>query len=231
MSAPTGLRLKAALVALMMMLAFAGAAAWKPSRFLADEQGKLDLEAVFPRSFGEWRIDERVPVQLVSPDLQAQLNALYNQTLSRTYVNGAGDRIMLSVAYGGDQSDATRTHLPEVCYPAQGFSIDGKRVDTVTTPMHDIRVRRMVGRLGTRVEPITYWLTIGTRVATSGTEMKLAQLSFSTRGVIPDGMLVRVSSIDADTARAYRTHAGFIASMVVALPAPTLDRVIGVGGH
>lgn len=223
-------RVNGLIALLLMVAAMVGALAWKPTRHLTDQVGRIDLESVFPKQFGAWRVDERMPVQLVSPDLQAKLNELYNQTLSRTYVNAQGQRIMLSVAYGGDQSDGTRAHLPEVCYPAQGFVIADKSVGTVPTPGHDIRVRRMVARLGGRVEPITYWLIVGNRVAVSGTEMKLAQLTYSSLGVIPDGMLVRVSSIDNDPAAAYALHASFVAALTAAIAPAALARVTGAGG-
>jgi EpsI family protein len=223
-------RIRAVVVLMLMVSAFVGASAWRPTQHLADLHGQVDLESIFPRQFADWRIDDRVPVQLISPDVQAKLSELYNQTLSRTYVNRSGERIMLSVAYGGDQSDGTRAHLPEVCYPAQGFSIEGKQVAVLSTPAHDIRVRRMVGRLGSRLEPITYWLVIGDRVATSGTEMKLAQLRYSSVGVIPDGMLVRVSSIDNDPAKAYALQGSFVAAMVASVPKAASVRVIGSSG-
>ena len=218
-------RRQALMAMLLMGAAFTGAQFWRPTRHLSDQLGRMDLRTVFPDRFGNWRIDDRMPVQLVSPDIQAKLNEIYNQTLSRTYVDAQGRRIMLSVAYGGDQSDGTRAHLPEVCYPAQGFEIGEKAVATLATPGQGLRVRRMVARLGARVEPITYWLVIGHRVATSGTEVKLAQLSYSARGVIPDGMLVRVSSIDSDA-----LHAEFVAALAAAIQPALLPRVTGGGG-
>ena len=54
---------------------------------------------------------------------EAIINKIYNQTLTRTYINPRGDRIMLSIAYGRDQSDALQMHKPELCYPAQGFRL------------------------------------------------------------------------------------------------------------
>jgi hypothetical protein len=101
----TASRIKAIVVFVLMACAFGVATAWKPTTHLADQRAKVDLETLFPRSFGDWVVDDRVPVQLVSPDTEALLNKIYHQTLSRVYVNPRGERIMLSVAYGGDQSD------------------------------------------------------------------------------------------------------------------------------
>jgi EpsI family protein len=223
----TASRIKAIVVFVLMACAFGVATAWKPTAHLADQRAKVDLETLFPRSFGDWVVDDRMPVQLVSPDTAALLNKIYHQTLSRTYVNKAGERIMLSVAYGGDQSDATRAHRPEVCYPAQGFQVISSAEGTVSTPGEPLRVRKLVTRLGGRTEPITYWIVVGDKVTVSGTEQKLAQLGYSVRGVIPDGMLVRVSNINPNAPAAYAAHAAFIADLHDALKPEARARILG----
>lgn len=220
-------RWKASIVLVLALMAAIAAHAWRPTSHLADSRPKLVLETLFPKKFGDWRLDESMPVQLIAPDTQAMLNKIYNQTLSRTYVDSQGNRIMLSVAYGGDQSDATRAHRPEVCYPAQGFAVFGASDGKLEVAGQPLRVRHLNSRLGERWEPITYWITVGDRVTLSGTEQKLAQLGYSTRGVIPDGMLVRVSSIDANAAKAYRVQAGFITEMARAIPDDKRSLVIG----
>lgn len=217
-----------ALVAALVMLAGAALAfAGKPKAYLADQIGKPDLESLFPKQFGPWRLDASLPAILPAPDVQAQLDAIYNQVLSRTYIDTGGRRIMLSVAYGGDQSDGTSAHRPEVCYPAQGFEITANAKATQSAGGGTLVVRRLMSRLGGRSEPITYWVVVGNEVATTGIEQKLAQMRFGLRGVIADGMLVRVSSIDPDMAKAHAVQAGFIASMAEALPGPLRARVFG----
>lgn len=223
----TAARWKSALVALLAVLSALVAHAWRPTQHLADMRPKLDLAQLFPRSFAGWTEDTRGPVQLVSPDQQAVLNKIYNQTLSRTYVNAAGERVMLSVAYGGDQSDGTRAHRPDVCYPAQGFQIRSDRAGTVSAGTHQVRSRLLVAQQGSRIEPITYWTVVGERIALSGTEQKLAQLAYSTRDIIPDGMLVRVSTIDANSERAYAVHRKFIEELATSVSGVNRARVFG----
>ncbi|WP_418321475.1 exosortase-associated protein EpsI, B-type [Piscinibacter sakaiensis] len=221
------MRFRAVVVLLLAMVAVAVAAAWRPILPLADTRPPINLESLFPKSFGTWTLDDRMPVQLVSPDTAAVLDKIYNQTLSRTYVNKRGERIMLSVAYGGDQSDGTRAHRPEVCYPAQGFQILSEQRDEVALHSKNLRVRRLVAKLADRVEPITYWTTVGDRLAVSGTEQKLAQLSYSTRGFIPDGMLVRVSNIDADAKSAFERQSAFIRELAIHISVDAQPQVIG----
>ena len=210
----TSLRLQAGIALVLMVCALVGAHVWRPTAHLADTRARVNLEQMFPTTFAGWKIDTSLAPQLVSPDMQQFLAKIYDQTLSRTYVDGKGQRIMLSVAYGGDQSDATRAHRPEVCYPAQGFQIMANQTGMVATPSHPLRVRQLVAKTGGRTEPISYWVTVGDLTALSGTEQKLAQLSYSSRGVIPDGMLVRVSSIDNNSAAAYALHGEFIVEMI-----------------
>lgn len=219
-----------ALIALGLMgAAVAGAEAWKPRSKLADTRPKVDLETLFPRTFGAWIVDDRMPVQLISPDQQAVLDAIYNQVLSRTYFNPqGGERIMLSVAYGGDQSDATRAHRPEVCYPAQGFQVRGGTNAVLDLGTHQMPARRLVAQLGSRIEPITFWITVGERITTTGTQQKLAQLAYSARGIVPDGMLVRVSNISADLPAAFQLHERFVGEMTEAIHPSLRPQVVGV---
>ena len=217
-----------ALLAMLVMLAGAALTYFgKPTIHLADRIGKPELETLFPKQFGPWRLDARMPVILPAPDVQARLDVIYNQVLTRTYVNDTGQRIMLSVAYGGDQSDGTSAHRPEVCYPAQGFEITANEKAVLATAGGTLAVRKLMSKLGGRNEPITYWVVVGSEVATSGIEQKQAQMRYGLRGVIADGMLVRVSSIDADMARAHGVQSGFIADMAAAMPRNARPRVFG----
>lgn len=209
-------RLFSAALVLMLALASAGTAhIWRPTRHLADEIGKPDLERLFPKQFGPWIEDTRMPVVLPSPDVQAKLDAIYNQVLSRAYIGPDGARIMLSVAYGGDQSDGTRMHRPEVCYPAQGFGIRSNIKGQVALQgEQQLPVRRLEAALGPRQEPITYWAVVGDQVVTSAREQKIAQLRYGVRGLIPDGVLIRVSSIDPETNRAFAHQDRFVRDLM-----------------
>lgn len=212
----------------VFMLAAAGlSVALTPKAKVADQGPKIDLETMIPKQFGDWRVDESiVPVQ-VSPDVQAKLDKIYNQTLSRTYVNGRGERIMLSIAYGSDQSDSMSVHKPDVCYPAQGFEILSRKKDTMGLAGKTIPVKRLVARQNTRIEPITYWITVGARVVTGGLDRKLAQIRFGMTGSVPDGLLFRISNIDPDPPHAWSLHDRFAAELHEALRDST--RVIFFG--
>ncbi|MDY7547877.1 EpsI family protein [Glaciimonas sp. CA11.2] len=186
-----------------------------PTAKIADQQPKFSLERMIPNTFSGWELDNSIVPVAVDSSVEAQLNAIYNQTLSRTYINRKGERIMLSIAYGGDQSgEGTQAHRPEFCYTAQGFQLVSNVVSELPTPIGKIPVRRLKAVLGSRIEPITYWLTVGNKATLPGFGRMLTQLSYGLTGVVPDGMLVRVSSLDADNAHAYALQDQFINSLL-----------------
>jgi EpsI family protein len=213
----------------IVMLGAAGLApAMKPTQKYSDLVGVVNLEAMIPKQFGDWTVDSSlVPLQ-VSPDVQAMLDKIYAQLVSRTYVNSAGDRVMLSIAYGTDQGgEATQVHRPEFCYTAQGFQLLKNAVDDMATRYGSLGVRRLVAVSGPRHEPITYWITIGDTAALPGLRRKLTQLRYGLTGTVPDGMLVRVSSIDRDDAHAYKVQDGFVNGLLSAMSEKDRTRLVG----
>lgn len=217
-----------AVAVLLLALVASGLAEWmRPTKYMTDVLGKPNLEMVFPEQFASWRLDPRAGVILPSPETQALLNKIYNQTLTRTYLNASGQRIMLSVAYGGDQSDGTRAHVPEVCYPAQGFQILENRTSSVQLAGRNVPVRQLMTQQGNRNEPLTYWLVVGNDVTVSRTDQRMAQLKLGLSGLIPDGMLIRVSSIDANMERGNELQKQFLLDLATAIPSASADRIFG----
>lgn len=152
---------------------------------------------------------------MVSPDVQAQLDKIYGQTLSRTYVNDQGERVMLSIAYGANQvSEDLQVHRPEYCYAAQGFQVSKGAEETLAYGPGQLPVKRLQASQGPRIEPITYWITIGDRATLPGFGRKLTQLSYGLTGKIPDGMLIRVSSITPDSQKGYQLQDQFVKDML-----------------
>ena len=89
-------------------------------------------------------------------------------------------------------------------------------------------VRRVQTRMGGRVEPVTYWIVVGDFAAVDRTQQKLAQLKYVLRGLIADGMLVRVSAIDPDAARSFALQDAFIREIRTAMVPAVADRVFGL---
>ena len=215
-------------MALLMVSSAALAVALKPSQRLVEELPPLSLEEAIPKSFGDWRLDDSIVPIDPSPDVQASLNAIYSQLLGRTYVNSHGERIMLSIAYGADQSgDGSQVHRPEFCYTAQGFQVMANNVGSLLTQYGTLPVRRLLAVQGRRNEPITYWVTVGDKATLPGIERKMSQLAYGLTGKIPDGMLVRVSSISAQNELAYGLQEKFIRDMLQNMDSKDRLRVAG----
>jgi EpsI family protein len=200
----------------------------RPSTKAADRGNAIKLETAVPRDFGEWRELPDQQGQVVNPQTKELLDKLYSQILSRTYVNKQGYRIMLSLAYGDDQRGGLQAHRPEVCYPAQGFKLGKVEEGTLPTSFGTIDVRRLTTELGSRSEPVTYWLTVGDQVIRNTFDKRVAQIRLGLTGQIPDGLLFRVSSIDSDTTRAFAMQQKFAADMMAAVPVETRRQLSGL---
>lgn len=188
-----------------------------PRQHLAERRPCPDLRLLFPPRLEAWTDDPSQPRPLVAPEVDRILRSLYQQTLTRSYRSADDGLLMLAVAYGGDQSDATRTHRPEVCYPAQGFEIGAAQAEALPVQgphgVDRLPLRRLQARLGPRREAISWWMTVGDRAVSTSREQKWAQLAYGLRGWVPDGLLVRVSTLHAQGTRAWPVHDRFLAAL------------------
>src|SRR4051812_34832587 len=91
---------RAAIAAALMCGAAVAGQAMVPTKRLAVLRGPFKLEDLVPSSFAGWRVDDRSVTGIVDPQTAALLDKIYSQQLSRIYVDEAGRRIMLSIAYG-----------------------------------------------------------------------------------------------------------------------------------
>lgn len=215
----------------LMLLAAAAGVVLRPGYRMSEHKPPIVLATQVPEAFGDWRLDRGIVPVLPDPALQAMVDSLYSQSLARTYVNAAGQRVMLSIAYGSDQSnEATAVHRPEFCYSAQGFRVQVVGKETVRIGGTAVPVARLVARLGQRVEPITYWVTLDESATLPGLGRKLAQIRYGLHGKIPDGMLVRVSSLASLSSprdEAYTLQQQFLEQLFVAVPGNVRVRYFG----
>ena len=205
-----------------------GALALRPGQRTAAATGGLQLESLVPTEFGPWKTVREAGTQVVNPQTQQLLDKLYSQILSRTYVDASGYRVMLSLAYGDDQRGGLQAHRPEVCYPAQGFKVRTALDGPLPTPFGTLNVRRLETDLGPRIEPITYWLTVGDTIIRNTWEKRLAEIRLGLTGQIPDGLLFRVSSIDGDPKRAFAAQQRFTADLLAAVSPTARKQLSGL---
>lgn len=204
-----------AVLAFLMMAACAVVARWAaPTQLLSEQRRQqVDLQSAVPDAFGDWKQDRASTSGVVNPQTQEAIDRIYDQVLSRTYVNSQGQRVMLSIAYGSDQRRRAglQLHQPEVCYPAQGFELLQKSTGSLRVGTAELPVKRLQTALQRqRYEPITYWIMTGDYPNLGGLDRRKINLQYGLARVVPDGLLFRVSSIGTNADEQFALQARFV---------------------
>lgn len=168
----------------------------------------VDLENSIPKAFANWQEVKLNRLQVINPNENDLVDKLYTKVLERTYSNGKSGAVMLSIAFGDEQRDDMLAHFPEVCYPAQGFNVDDIKTRTIRVLQQNFDVRFMRAQKGDRKEDVTYWLRVGEKIVASRSDQKIASIGYGLKGIIPDGLIFRVSSIGLSNA--FEVHQQFI---------------------
>jgi EpsI family protein len=214
---------QAVLASIAVLCSAVLAEAIRPRELLANTEPAPNLESMIPRAFGQWRL---LPdVGLVTPSepaayLERELSArIYSQEVARGYADGAGNVIMFLVAYGPVQNFRLKSHLPEVCYGAAGFRVSPKTVTLLSYQegVAPLTLSRLTAEKERRFEPVTYWMKVGNEVANGVFDRQIARMKYGLRGIIPDGALVRVSTIGLSEAASYKLQDQFIRDLLAAL--------------
>jgi len=156
--------------------------------------GSAKLESLVPATFGDWKYEAASGMILPPPD---QLrDKIYSQMVTRAYTRADGAVVMLLIAYSGAQDGTIQVHRPEVCYPASGFRLTTNEAhDTPLTPGLAIPSRYIVAEADLRREQLVYWTRVGDYFPARWSEQRTAVMKENFAGVIPDGVLVRLSTV------------------------------------
>ena len=155
--------------------------------------GTAKLDDLVPRRIGGWQFNSASG--LVLPPADQLRDKLYSQLLTRSYVREGESPVMLLIAYSGAQDGTLQVHRPEVCYPAGGFRLTRVEPHTVSlAPGLAVAGRAIVAETDVRHEQLIYWTRLGSHFPTRWSEQHLAVAAENFAGIIPDGVLVRLSS-------------------------------------
>ena len=171
-----------------------------------------ELKSEIPARIGGWTF--RPGGSDLIPQGEGGGEEVYDQIVSRHYRSEAEPPVMLLIAYGSAQSGSTQLHRPEVCYPAAGFRII-ERPDialSVASP-RVIRTRNLTAIASGRVEQIVYWSRVGKDFPGSGFDQRWSILRQTLVDGIPDGVLVRISTIEADPTAGVQVLRRFAAAL------------------
>jgi EpsI family protein len=227
---PAGWDLAHLLLAGLLMLACLGLTVWmKPTKFWSDKVGEPDLENIVPKAFGDWTLSPFGTNAIVNPQQEEALRDLYNKTIARVYIHKpTGRRMMLSLAYGRDQSRDTQLHAPEACYGSQGFRINRLQPEDIRIGSVTLPAVRMDTVIGVRQEYVTYWVRVGDELARGSLQRNLVRIRYATRGYIADGLLFRVSEVTPGPADdSYALQDVFLRALLASVPKAAVHGLVG----
>jgi EpsI family protein len=206
-----------------------------PRELMARTSTSLDLEKVSPKQFGTWRLASGIaPVTPADPEGYVQADPyskIYSQEVGRSYTDGHGNIVMLMVAYGPVQNFRLKAHRPEMCYTAAGFRVSGK-VNAEVRFRNDappLKMARVIAERESRFEPISYWMRVGNDITTGVVDRQIIRLKYGLRGIIPDGALMRVSTIGLSEEESYKLQEQFIRDLLGAVAPQDLKFFTGTG--
>lgn len=163
--------------------------------------GSAKLENIVPSHFAGWQFV--TASGLVLPPQDQLQSKIYHQLLTRVYNRGNDPTIMLLIAYGGSQDGVVQIHRPEICYPASGYTLSTVK-DHVASLAPNVLIpsRFIVADSPARTEQMIYWTRLGSQFPRRWSEQRLAVFEQNMAGIIPDGVLVRISTDDPDASPA-----------------------------
>ena len=191
-----------------------------PRTLMASANPSLNLETMIPGEFGKWKyrpalglVTPTDPEYVESKELAAKI---YSQEIGRTYVDNEGHTVMFLVAYGPVQNYRLKSHRPEVCYTAQGFRVWDKTEHqlSINKDTSTLRLSRLITQRETRYEPVTYWMRVGNDVSTGIFDNQILRLKYGLKGLIPDGALVRVSTVGLPAPQSFALQDEFIRDLL-----------------
>jgi EpsI family protein len=198
-----------------------------PTHLMSSRFEPLNLGTAVPDHFAEWAQDPSEKALVIDPLTSEAVKAVYSQTISRTYVNSQGARIMLSVAYGEDQRQ-NKVHVPQGCYAGQGFAIKNLPDGAISLKRGTLPIHRFEAVLGyLRQESVTYWIVYGGKVATNSLGGRATLFELELSGQIPDGAVIRVSSIGNNIGEQYKEQERFLVDFYPALTIDTQRHLFG----
>lgn len=187
--------------------------------------GAAKLKDLVPEVLGNWSFV--ATSGLVLPPKDQLRDTIYSQLLTHVYQRDDGAVVMLLIAYSAAQDGVIQVHRPETCYPASGYRL-------VKNVAHDVpiagptqpRGRYIVAENSLRREQLIYWTRLGHYFPMRWSEQRIAVARENLAGRIPDGVLVRMSTLDTGDARTLLDD--FSRVLFAAVP-PQMKKVL-VGG-
>jgi EpsI family protein len=173
----------------------------------------IKLNDLVPARIGPWSYGDTQSVVVARAD-DAFPTAGSDQLVARSYRADNAPTIMLLIAYGSTQGATLQLHRPETCYPGQGFKLSGFSEPGLALGPARIQARRFTATRDQRIERLVYWTRIANSFPLNTAGEYAAILGSVLSGMVPDGVLVRLSTLSSDTAQADAALGAFAAELV-----------------
>lgn len=184
----------------------------------------VSLDDEVPVAIGSWRFAPAATLQI--PQGEGAGDTVYDQLLSRHYASEAELPIMLLIAYGQAQTGSTQLHRPEVCYPSAGIQIREQPNVALGMPgVPPVSARALTGIAPGRHEQIIYWSRVGRDFPTTSFGQRWSTLRQTLEAGVPDGVLVRISTLHPDPSSALAVTRRFASSLIEGA-SPALRRLL-----
>ena len=194
--------------------AAAGTAFAAAPRRSEDRLRGIKLDSLVPTRIGPWSYGDAQDVIVARAD-DALPVAGSDQLVARAYQAKNVPAIMLVVAYGSTQGATLQLHRPETCYPGQGFKLENfSEPELKFASFRLVHARRFTAIRDERVERVVYWTRIADSFPRNTAGEYRAILGSVLKGVVPDGVLVRISTITRDHFAADRALNEFASALV-----------------
>lgn len=194
----------------------AGLAAWRQPRVNLDYLGQEKLEHLVPETIGPWKFV--TASGLVVPPQDQLSDAIYSQMLTRVYYDGHNSPIMFLLAQSANQTGFLQIHRPETCYTASGYKISPVVPHPISFGPKIVPANEMDASSGGPTEHVVYWTRVGNRIPANWGQQRLATAEQNLKGILPDAILVRISTVNDDANAANATIDNFVRAMLQSIP-------------
>ncbi len=163
--------------------------ATQPREVSESVQGGASFDQV-PRAIEGWvardvQVDEKA-FTILDRDADAWMVREYRRD---------GDVVLLSMVMTKDQRKLFRVHIPDICLPAQGWSVMDRDLQEVQLgPSRSLVATRLMTKKGNLTSQVLYWFTSNTRVVESKILHRLLLVWDGVMGERTPGTIIQVMS-------------------------------------
>ena len=177
-----------------------------------------EFDSWVPEAVGQWRSESSSGVVLPPPDTLR--DRLYDNLVTRVYVSGNRAPMMVLMAYNNAQDGVLQVHRPEVCYPVGGYTLTETENVNLDVAGKSIPSNFFTASAPNRVEHVLYYTRLGPAYPRTWAQQRLAVMRENLAGRIPDGILMRFSTLSSNRETALPDLEKFAGQFLLAAPAP-----------